>query len=135
GWLTKEETEAVARDLGVSPREVTEMEQRLTGQDLSLDPDPADDEGYAPSAYLPAPDADPADEIERDDWAADAHDRLDGAIERLDARSRDIVMRRWLTENKATLHELAAEYKVSAERIRQIEANAIGKLKTMMVAA
>jgi RNA polymerase sigma-32 factor len=135
GWLSREETEAVARDLGVSPREVTEMEQRLTGQDLSLDPDPTDDEDYAPSAYLPAPDADPADEIERDDWAADAHGRLDGAIERLDPRSRDIVMRRWLTENKATLHELAAEYKVSAERIRQIEANAIGKLKTMMVAA
>src|SRR5690606_40043939 len=120
GWLTKEETEAVARDLGVSPREVTEMEQRLTAQDLSLDPDPSDDEDYAPSAYLPAPDADPADEIERVDWAANAHDRLDGAIERLDPRSPDILTRRSLTENKATRHEVAAEYQVSPERIRQI---------------
>ena len=135
GWLTKEETEAVARDLGVSPHEVTEMEQRLAGQDLSLDPDPTDDEDYAPIAYLPAPNADPADAIEEDDWAANAHDRLDGALERLDPRSRDILTRRWLTENKATLHELAAEYNVSAERIRQIEANAIGKLKSMMAAA
>ena len=133
GWLTKDETEAVARDLGVTTREVTEMEQRLSGQDLSLDPDPADDEDYAPSAYLPAPNADPADAVERDDWAADAHDRLDGALERLDDRSRDILARRWLTDDKATLHELAAEYQVSAERIRQIEANAIGKLKSMMV--
>ena len=132
GWLTKDETEAVARDLGVTTREVTEMEQRLSGQDLSLDPDPADDEDYAPSAYLPAPNADPADAVERDDWAADAHDRLDGALERLDDRSRDILARRWLTDDKATLHELAAEYQVSAERIRQIEANAIGKLKSMM---
>jgi len=135
GWLSKEETEAVARDLGVTPREVTEMEQRLAGQDLSLDPDPADDDDYAPIAFLPAPNADPADTIEQDDWAANAHDRLDGALERLDPRSRDILTRRWLTENKATLHELAAEYNVSAERIRQIEANAIGKLKTMMAAA
>src|SRR5690606_700422 len=93
GWLTKAETEAGARDRGVTPREVTEMEQRLSGHDLSLDPDPADDEDYAPIAYLPAPNADPADEIERDDWAANAHDRLDGALERLDARSRDILMR------------------------------------------
>ncbi|HEX7079819.1 MAG TPA: RNA polymerase sigma factor RpoH [Gammaproteobacteria bacterium] len=135
GWLTKDETEAVARDLGVSPHEVTEMEQRLSGHDLSLDPDPADDDDFAPAAYLPAPNADPADTVERDDWAADAHDRLDGALERLDPRSRDILTRRWLTDNKATLHELAAEYRVSAERIRQIEANAIGKLKSMMTAA
>ena len=135
GWLSAAETEAVARDLGVSPREVTEMEQRLSGQDLSLDPDPADDEDFAPIAYLPAPDADPAEAIEQEDWAANAQNRLDGALERLDPRSRDILTRRWLTEDKATLHQLAAEYNVSAERIRQIEANAIGKLKTMMVAA
>ena len=135
GWLTKDETEAVARDLGVTPREVTEMEQRLAGYDLSLDPDPANDEGYAPAHYLPAPDADPADVIERADWSANAHDALGDALERLDARSRDILVRRWLNEKKATLQELADEYNVSAERIRQIEANAIGKLKTMMAAA
>ena len=135
GWLSQEETEAVARDLGVTPREVTEMEQRLSGHDLSLDPGPAEDDEYTPAAYLPASDADPADAIEREDWAANAHDRLGGALAQLDARSRDILARRWLTESKSTLHELAAEYKVSAERIRQIEANAIGKLKTMMAAA
>jgi len=111
------------------------MEQRLAGYDLSLDPDPADDEGYAPAHYLPAPDADPADVIERADWSANAHDALGDALERLDARSRDILVRRWLNEKKATLQELADEYNVSAERIRQIEANAIGKLKTMMAAA
>jgi len=135
GWLTKDETEAVARDLGVTPREVTEMEQRLAGQDLSLDPDPTDDESYAPVAYLPAPNADPADVIEQDDWSTNAHDALGEALEKLDARSRDILVRRWLSDKKATLQELAAEYNVSAERIRQIEANAIGKLKTMMAAA
>ncbi len=132
GWLTREETEAVARDLGVTTREVTEMEQRLGGQDISFDPGPADDEDYAPVAFLPSPEADPADAVERDDWEADAHERLDEALEKLDARSRDILARRWLAERKSTLHELAAEYNVSAERIRQIEANAIGKLRGYM---
>lgn len=132
GWLTKDETEAVAKDLGVTVREVTEMEKRLSGQDLSYDPDPGDDEDYAPMAYLPSPNSDPADAVERDDWASDAHDRLDDALERLDDRSRDILARRWLTDTKATLHELAAHYNVSAERIRQIEANAMGKLRAMM---
>jgi RNA polymerase sigma-32 factor len=132
GWLTKDETEAVAKDLGVTAREVTEMEKRLSGQDLSYDPDPSDDEDYAPMAYLPSPNSVPADAVESDDWAADAHDRLDDALERLDARSRDILARRWLTDTKATLHELAAHYNVSAERIRQIEANAMGKLRSMM---
>src|SRR5690606_20940282 len=122
----------VAKDLGVTVREVTEMEKRLSGQDLSYDPDPGDDEDYAPMAYLPSPNSDPADAVERDDWASDAHDRLDDALERLDDRSRDILARRWLTDTKATLHELAAHYNVSAERIRQIEANAMGKLRAMM---
>ena len=132
GWLSKDETEAVARDLGVTAREVTEMEQRLTGQDVPYDPDPGDDDDYAPVAYLPSPDSDPADAVEREDWSADAHDRLGDALAQLDARSRDILARRWLTDNKATLHELAAEYSVSAERIRQIESSAIGKLRNVM---
>jgi RNA polymerase sigma-32 factor len=135
GWLTKAETEAVAQDLGVSVRQVTEMEQRLSGHDLSFDPSPTDDEDFAPVAYLPSPGSDPAAAVEADDWEADAHERLDVALEKLDARSRDILARRWLTEQKATLHELAAEYHVSAERIRQIEANAIAKLKSQMAAA
>jgi RNA polymerase sigma-32 factor len=136
GWLSKDETEAVAKDLGVTPREVNEMEQRLSGHDVSFDPDPEDDEDYAPAAYLPAPpNSDPAKLVEQNDWDADAHDRLDVALDKLDARSRDILARRWLTDDKATLHELAAEYHVSAERIRQIEANAIAKLKTQMAPA
>jgi hypothetical protein len=85
------------------------MEQRLSGHDVSFDPDPEDDEDYAPAAYLPGPpNSDPARLVEQSDWDADAHDRLDGALEKLDARSRDILARRWLTDDKATLHELAA---------------------------
>ena len=135
GWLSKEESEAVAKDLGVTTREVAEMEQRLSGRDVSFDPDPKDDEDFAPVAYLPSPNADPAQTIEQADWDTDANDRLDAALDTLDARSRNILARRWLTDQKATLHELAAEYKVSAERIRQIEANAITKLRAQMVPA
>jgi RNA polymerase sigma-32 factor len=135
GWLSKDETEAVAADLGVTAREVTEMEQRLAGHDVSFDPDPEDDETFAPAAYLPSPNSDPAQSVERSDWDADAHDRLQGALAELDERSRTILARRWLTEDKATLHELAAEYDVSAERIRQIEANAMAKLRTKLAAA
>jgi RNA polymerase sigma-32 factor len=135
GWLSKDETEAVAADLGVTPREVTEMEQRLAGHDVSFDPDPEDDETFAPAAYLPSPNSDPAQSVERSDWDADAHDKLHGALDELDDRSRAILARRWLAEDKATLHELAAEYHVSAERIRQIEANAIAKLRARLAAA
>ena len=135
GWLSKEEAEAVAADLGVTTREVTEMEKRLSGRDLSFDPDPEDDENFAPATYLPSPNSDPAQSVERDDEGANDHERLSAALAKLDERSRMILSRRWLAESKATLHELAAEYGVSAERIRQIEANAIGKLKKQLVAA
>ncbi|HVY65399.1 MAG TPA: RNA polymerase sigma factor RpoH [Gammaproteobacteria bacterium] len=135
GWLNKDETAAVAADLGVTTREVTEMEQRLAGQDLSFDPDPEDDESFAPAAYLPSPNSDPAMAVERADWDDDAHERLKEALGQLDERSRAILARRWLTDDKATLHELAAEYDVSAERIRQIEASAIAKLRTKLAAA
>jgi len=136
-WLSAEETLAVARDLGVSPGEVTEMEKRLAARDLSFDPAPeADDEElYSPAAYLPAPDADPAEQVEDAESADDYSERLHGALGRLDARSRDIVQRRWMSEDKATLHELAGKYSVSAERIRQIESSALGKLRGMMAAA
>lgn len=134
GWLSKAETEAVAKDLGVTEREVTEMEKRLSGYDLSFDPSPTENEEYTPQAYLPSPDGDPADTLERADWASNAHERLASALGTLDDRSRDIVERRWLAEKKATLHDLADVYAVSAERIRQIEANAIRKLKAAMAA-
>ena len=135
GWLSKEETEAVAADLGVTPRDVTEMEKRLSGHDLAFDPYPEEDEDFAPATYLPSPNSDPAHAVERDDTGADDHERLTTALAKLDERSRMILSRRWLADSKATLHELAAEYGVSAERVRQIEANAIGKLKKQLAAA
>ena len=137
GWLTADETRAVARDLGVSPDEVTEMERRLSSRDLSYDPAPDADEeegSYSPSAYLPAPDADPAVAVERAEWDDDVTDRVAQAMTQLDARSQAVLRARWMGENKATLHELAEQYGVSAERIRQIEANAIKKLRKLVVA-
>ena len=134
GWLSKEETEAVAADLGVTPRDVTEMEQRLSGRDLAFDPDPEEDEDFAPATYLPSPNSDPAQSVERENAGTNDHERLTAALAKLDERSRMILSRRWLAESKATLHELAAEYGVSAERIRQIEANAIVKLRKLAAA-
>ena len=136
-WLSAEETAAVARDLGVAPSDVTEMEKRLAARDLSFDPMPeADDEDtFSPAAYLPAPGSDPAESVEDAETADDSTERLKGALGRLDARSRDIVERRWMSEGKATLHELAGKYGVSAERIRQIEASALGKLRGFMTPA
>ncbi|MED5534877.1 MAG: RNA polymerase sigma factor RpoH [Pseudomonadota bacterium] len=132
GWLSKAETEIVAKDLGVSTAEVTRMEQRLAGYDVSYDAAQTDDEDYAPVAYLPSPNSDPAETVEKADWRSTTHERLNHALTELDTRSKDIVARRWLAEKKATLHELADEYGVSAERIRQIETNAISKLKNFM---
>jgi RNA polymerase sigma-32 factor len=137
-WLSGEETKAVARDLGVSPAEVTEMEKRLAARDLSFDPAPDADEEestYSPAAYLPAPSADPAEQVEAQEWDSDTSERLREAMARLDARSRDILEQRWADEDKATLHELADKYGVSAERIRQIESNALVKLRTLMAPA
>jgi RNA polymerase sigma-32 factor len=136
-WLSAEETAAVARDLGVTEAEVTEMEKRLAARDLSFDPAPEadDEEPYGPAAYLPAPDADPATQVEEAESADTSADQLHGALSRLDARSRDIVERRWMSEDKATLHQLAAKYGVSAERIRQIESSALGKLRTLVATA
>ena len=136
-WLSHSETQAVADDLGVSPQEVTEMEKRLSSRDAVFDPIPEgaeDDRIFSPAAFLPSPDADPAVAVEDNDWSNDAHSRMYRALETLDDRSRDILDSRWLTEDKQTLHELAEKYGVSAERIRQIEANAIKKLRTAMAA-
>ena len=135
-WLSEAETQAVARDLGVDAKDVREMEQRLSARDMSFDPTPESDEeeAYSPAMYLPATNADPALEVEREEWEANSADRLSAALERLDARSRNILKRRWMSDDKATLHELAAEYGVSAERVRQVEVNAINKLKSLMAA-
>jgi len=136
-WLSAEETDAVARDLGVSTAEVTEMEKRLAARDMSFDPTPEseEEEVYSPAAYLASPGSDPAEAVEEDEWESDSAARLQTALGRLDDRSRDIVERRWMAEEKATLHELADKYGVSAERIRQIESSAIGKLRGLMAPA
>ena len=133
-WLSADETRAVAEDLGVSEKEVTEMEKRLHSRDAIFDPAPDadDDENFTPAAYLPAPDSDPATQVEAADFNDDATTRMAAAMNILDDRSRDIIEARWLTDTKKTLHELADEYGVSAERIRQLEANAIKKLRNAM---
>src|SRR6187431_2239599 len=138
GWLNESETRAIAEDLGVTTAEVTDMEQRLSSRDLSFDPAPdADDEdgAYSPSAYLQHPEADPSVAVEREQWDEDTAERLSQALETLDERSQNILRSRWMTEDKATLHELADRYGVSAERIRQIEANAIKKLRGIVADA
>ena len=136
-WLSEAETAAVARELGVDVADVREMEQRLSARDMSFDPTPESDEEetYSPAMYLPASNADPAIEVESEEWEEDSTERLSIALEKLDERSRSILKRRWMTEDKATLHELADEYGISAERVRQVETNAINKLKGLMAAA
>jgi len=133
-WLTAAETKAVAEDLGVKVAEVSEMEKRLHSRDAIFDPTPDldDERNFTPAAYLPSPDADPAVQVEKTDWNDDATTRMTAALNILDDRSRRILEERWLTEDKMTLHELAAEYGISAERIRQLEVNAIKKLRNAM---
>jgi len=135
-WLNAEETAAVARDLGVRPAEVTEMERRLASQDLPFDVsgNGEDDEAWGPAAYLPAPGADPAEQVESEEFSANSSEALTAAVRGLDARSRDILEQRWMSPRKATLHELAARYGVSAERIRQIESAAIVRLRRQLPA-
>lgn len=134
GWFTKEEVEGVANDLGVSQEEVLRMEQRLNAMDAPYDgPDVDDDMAYlAPSHTLADENVDPARLLEIEDTTSSGKEQLYAAMNDLDERSRDIISRRWLDDGKATLHELAKEYGVSAERIRQIEANAMKKLRTTM---
>lgn len=137
GWLNQEEVEAVAEDLGVTPANVMEMERRLAQPDTSFDlPVDTDDEDahYSPVAYLAAPDsADPSQQLEQDNFSDYQQQKLANALSTLDERSRDIITQRWLNDgDKATLHTLADQYQVSAERIRQIENNAMKKLKKLM---
>jgi RNA polymerase sigma-32 factor len=133
-WLSADETAAVAKDLGVSAKEVTEMEKRLHSRDAIFDPTPDmdDDRNFTPAAYLPSPEADPATLVEKTDFHDDASERMHSALKLLDDRSRRILETRWLAETKMTLHELAKEYGISAERVRQLEVNAIKKLRNAM---
>ncbi len=136
-WLSDDETRAVAGELGVEPREVREMEQRLSARDLSFDPAPdADDDDaiVSPSLYLPSAESDPASIVEQDQWDGAVADSLATALETLDERSRTVIKTRWLAEDKKTLQDLADQFGVSAERIRQIEVAALGKLRGAMAA-
>ncbi|TDK27163.1 RNA polymerase sigma factor RpoH [Luteimonas aestuarii] len=138
GWLNAEEVRAVAADLNVSEREVLEMESRLSGRDIGFDAPSDEDDDHAPpspAAYLMARDEDPAQAYERNDSETDQLELLRAGLAKLDARSRDIIARRWLDDDsKVTLQELADEYGVSAERIRQVEANALKKMKALFAA-
>jgi len=134
-WLNHDETEAVARDLGVSAREVTEMEKRMSARDMVFDPMGESDDGdsaYGAVNFLPAADADPAEIVEAHDWEDTTQRKLLAGLNTLDERSRDILNRRWMSDDKATLQDLASEYGISAERIRQIENNAIKRLRHQM---
>ena len=138
GWLNQAEVNAVAADLGVKPETVLEMESRLSGKDIGFDLTAADDDEdtrhFAPAAYLADHSSDPADVVEKAEWQAHSTGNLSEALTLLDERSRTILTERWLTDDKTTLHDLAARYGVSAERIRQLEKNAIGKLRKNMLA-
>ena len=137
GWFNQDEVNDVAETLGVKPETVLEMESRLSGSDVTFDPptnDNDDEHHFTPAAYLTDDRADPAHQLERDDNQSQQLTLMSDSIKTLDERSKDIIQRRWLNEDKATLHELAGEYKVSAERIRQIEKNALGKMRVIFEA-
>ncbi|MFT4465440.1 MAG: RNA polymerase sigma factor RpoH [Sodalis sp. (in: enterobacteria)] len=134
GWFNQDEVEMVAKELGVTSKDVREMESRMAAQDMTFDPTPEDDtrEGQpmAPMLYLQDKSSDFADGIEEDNWDDHAADKLSAALEGLDERSQDIIRARWLDDdNKSTLQELADRYGVSAERVRQLEKNAMKKIR------
>jgi RNA polymerase sigma-32 factor len=134
GALTRKEASAIAKDLGVKPEEVFEMETRLSGKDIALEPQPGDEgEALTPIAYLTDTEAEPAQILERAESARNRSDGLHVALSKLDRRSRDVIEARWLREDdKATLQELADQYGVSAERIRQIESKALKMMRGQM---
>ena len=132
GWLNEEEIISISKDLGVKPAEVREMEKRLSGLDMSFDPlegGDRDEDNYAPANYLEDSSANPSEIIEKEDDQNINTTQLYEALKQLDERSRDIIYDRWLSGEKLTLHELADKYGISAERVRQIEQNAMKKVK------
>ncbi|MBF7690295.1 RNA polymerase sigma factor RpoH [Acinetobacter pollinis] len=135
--LTLEEAQSIANDLNVTPEQVLEMEGRLTAYDAAFetqndDEDDSSAQSYSPSLYLEDNRYDPARLVEDEDWEEQSTSALKNAMGQLDDRSRNILQRRWLDDDKSTLHELASEYNVSAERIRQLEKNAMEKIKVAM---
>ena len=136
-WLTNNEAEAIAQDLGVDVKQVLEMEQRLSARDTAFDvPEDSDEDSsyQAPALYLEDHRADPAWQLEQSDSEEDNHGRMVKALAELDDRSRDIINSRWLMDDKATLHDLADKYGISAERVRQLEQNAMKKVRATMEA-
>lgn len=137
GWLNNEEAEAMAQDLGVDTKVVRQMEGRMASYDTAfdIDSDSDDDASYkAPAYYLEDQASDLATNVEEDEWEEITNNSLHSAMSELDDRSKDILNSRWLSENKATLHELADRYGISAERVRQLEKNAMNKIKAKMAA-
>ncbi|GAA5112946.1 RNA polymerase sigma factor RpoH [Orbus sasakiae] len=138
GWFSHDEVGMVADELGVTRKDVLEMESRMSAQDMSFDIDNDDDDNsiVAPALYLEDANSDFSKSIENDNWENDATDKLHDALSQLDERSQDIIKARWLDadDSKSTLQELAAKYAVSAERIRQLEKNAMQKLRVAIEA-
>lgn len=137
GWLSNDEAEAMAVDLGVDAKVVRQMEGRMSNYDMAFDADTDADDDVAyrsPAYYLQDASSDMAASIEAEEWEESKNDSLYFAMDGLDERSKDIIKSRWLSDEKATLHELAAKYQVSAERIRQLEKNAMEKVKGMIQA-
>lgn len=134
-WLSKSEIDMVAEELGVSPSDVSEMESRMVSNDISYDYSETEDEnlGMAPKLYLEDKESNFSLKMESNNWQENAHEALNEALQQLDERSRYVIQRRWLDSEKATLNELSKKFNVSAERIRQIEINAISQIKKIMM--
>ena len=135
GWLTKQETESIAKDLGVKPKEVTTMEERFASKDLAFDGKDSEDDFTSPSGFLTAPNSDPAEAVEGHNWLDENTALLTEAMEGLDERSKEIITARWLNDKKLTLKVLAQKYSISLERVRQLEENAILKLRESLTQA
>ncbi len=135
GWLNQEEVDAVAKDLGVSSKDVKEMEMRMSANDMAFDLNPASDEDdnvYLPEQYLENDEANPEQTLEASQLENHTQNALSNALMTLDDRSKDIIQQRWLNEKKATLNDLADKYDISAERVRQVEKMAFSKIKGLM---
>lgn len=138
GWFSKDEINNVAEALGVSTKDVVEMESRMSNQDQAFELTSDDDDSsasagnFAPAQYLEDKQSDLATSVENENWAQDSNQRLATALISLDERSQDIIKTRWLDEDKSTLQDLADKYQISAERVRQLEKNALTKLKNAM---
>jgi RNA polymerase sigma-32 factor len=137
GWFSSEEVSTVAETLGVTPKDVMEMESRMSSHDQAFELSNDDDDNlgsssFSPAQYLEDKQSNLADDVESSNWESHANKRLSSALVGLDERSQDIIQTRWLTEDKSTLQELANKYQISAERVRQLEKNALAKLKNTM---